>query len=129
MADVTGPIASLPGAVHSVPKGQMCDDCANEGLQVPAVKRIQGETDSFGSEMYDVCQKHYDAYKALPDEMANGCCDWCKCAATDLKPFRNTDEGMAGPVYYVCGVCRKQAYDQASEEFADWHDYWHDYDD
>ena len=47
MADVTGPISSLPGSGHSVPDGAMCDEHPDR----PAVARVQGETDSFGCEM------------------------------------------------------------------------------
>ncbi len=41
MAEVTGPISSLPGAYHSLPKGTMCDEHPDR----PAVARVQGETD------------------------------------------------------------------------------------
>ena len=50
MADVTGPIASLPGSFHTVPQGMACDECGK-----PATVRVQGETDSMGSEMHDLC--------------------------------------------------------------------------
>jgi hypothetical protein len=54
MADVTGPISTLPGSSHhDVPDGMMCDDHPDR----PAVTRLQGETDSFGSEMHDLCGK------------------------------------------------------------------------
>jgi hypothetical protein len=53
MADVTGPISTLPGAVHRVPEGATCDEHPDR----PAVLRVQGETDSFGSETIDYCQE------------------------------------------------------------------------
>ena len=93
MADVTGPISSLPGSAHRVPRGAHCDECDNEisnrlgdewrasrqdsekswwndpelkrrhdeelALH-PATHRMQGDTDSFGSEMMDLCDRHYD---------------------------------------------------------------------
>src|SRR3954463_12051043 len=53
MADVTGPISTLPGTGHHLPDGTMCDQHPDR----PAVARIQGETDSFGCEMNDLCQE------------------------------------------------------------------------
>ena len=44
MADVTGPISTLPGSRHRVPDGQSCDTHSDRF----AVYRIQGETDSTG---------------------------------------------------------------------------------
>lgn len=104
MAAVTGPISTLPGSHHLVPAGQTCDDC-NE----PAVKRIQGETDSFGSEMFDFCQACYDKWQAACAEpeynSSIGMCDWCGQHATNLRPHRDFEEGSCGPVYNVCGTC------------------------
>lgn len=103
MADVTGPIRSLPGSAHHrVPAGAMCDEHDDR----VAVARVQGETDSFGSEMYDMCQECWDAFKARDrTEERTGCCDWCHKSATDLRSHRDLDEGMSGPVYRVCGAC------------------------
>lgn len=130
MADVTGPISTLPGTSHSFPKGTMCDSHPER----PAVARIQGETDSFGSEMNDMCQACLDAHrtamKAWRERTAM--CDWCKCEANDLRDFRDIDEGMAGPVYQVCSSCRQKAYEAIEEElkesdaefdFGDYDDY------
>lgn len=118
MADVTGPISTLPGAVHSCPTGTMCDEHPDR----PAVRRIQGETDSFGSEMHDLCQECVDAMKAHAEseegkrEMADwrtGNCEWCRKPATDLRDARDYEEGMNGPVYRVCGDCIKRRNDRA----------------
>lgn len=38
-----GPVASLPGSMHDVPDGSKCD----EHPDASAVRRLQGETDSF----------------------------------------------------------------------------------
>lgn len=111
MADVTGPISTLPGSSHKVPDGTMCDYHEDR----PAVARIQGETDSFGCEMEDICQQCLDARsayrcseagKAKAREDRTGQCEWCKQHATDLLITRDYDEGMYGPVYRVCGPCR-----------------------
>jgi hypothetical protein len=63
MADVTGPISTLPGARHSVPKGQTCDRRGNR----PAVARIPGETDSFGCGLIDMYQECLDRNIAWKD--------------------------------------------------------------
>jgi hypothetical protein len=112
MAAITGPISTLPGSVHNVPDNTMCD-CHPNRL---AVARIQGETDSMGSEMEDLCQECIDeqrayfasdAGKAELTEARTGTCDWCKEGASDLGNMRNYDEGLHGPIYRVCGECRK----------------------
>ena len=117
MADATGPISTLPGSKHSVPAGAACDDCTK-----PAVIRIQGETDSFGSEMMDFCQSCYDIWKAncANDSAKEGVCEWCKSHKTDLRPTRDYEEGIAGPVYYVCQECRIAANERAAADLKDY---------
>ena len=97
MGDITGPILSLPGSGHATPDGMMCDDHPDR----PAVARIQGETDSFGCEMNDLCA---ECVAAIRLHTVIGQCDWCK-QESGLVPQRDFDEGMCGPVYYVCGDC------------------------
>lgn len=123
MADVTGPISTLPGHVHSRPPGAKCDDHPERD----AVRRVQGETDSMGSEMLDVCQECFDkiqAYEASP-EACTGTCDYCREQATDLRVTRDYEEGMCGPVYNVCGACRKRVKERAATEYeeSDHNDY------
>lgn len=112
MADVTGPIGSLPGSRHTAPDGAMCDDHPDR----PAVARIQGETDSFGSEMHDCCQECVDAIRNYKDI---GTCDYCKTTEVELRPHRDADEGMAGPVYRVCGPCIRKVNERLLEELKD----------
>jgi len=117
MADVTGPISTLPNSGHHVPDGTMCDDHPDR----PAVARIQGETDSFGSEMHDMCEECLDEYSAYlrseqAEEDSSGTCDWCKQFAKGLRPKRDPEEGMAGPVYYVCSPCIKKYNDYWEQE-------------
>lgn len=121
MADVTGPIRSLPGSRHAAPEGIKCDFC-NEA---DAVTRVQGETDSFGCEMHDLCRPCADRLREQCNsvEARTGQCDWCKGEATDLRDRRDIDEGMAGPVYRVCGGCAKRDEDRIREELAD-DDFW-----
>jgi hypothetical protein len=117
MADVTGPVSTLPGSRHAVPVGAMCDDHPDE----PAVRRVQGETDSFGAELHDLCQACIDEMDRHVKEARTGVCDWCKCDATDLRPRRDLDEGMCGPVYEVCGACVRKQIDRLNDEYDESH--------
>lgn len=114
MSEVTGPISSLPGRSHDFPDGTVCDHHPDR----PAVARIQGETDSFGCEMMDMCQGCLDEHRAYvrSTDASTGRCDWCKKDATDLRHTRDYDEGMCGPVYEVCGPCRTRRDERAQAE-------------
>lgn len=101
MADVTGPISSLPGAAHAMPEGAMCDLHPDR----PAVARIQGETDSFGSELLDCCDECVRSVRESVN--LGGTCDWCRAEADRLRDTRDPDEGLCGPVYRVCEACRQ----------------------
>lgn len=103
MGEVTGPISSLPGKRHELPDGTMCDEHPDR----PAVARVQGETDSFGSELIDMCAECLTADREYENsaEAHTGICDWCKNQATDLRNSRDYEEGLAGRVYQVCGAC------------------------
>lgn len=114
MADVTGPIHTLPGAGHAVPDAMKCDDHPDR----PATHRVQGETDSMGCEMLDLCDECFTEFKAhgiyTPEE-----CDWCDASGDDIRPTRDYEEGMCGPVYYVCSACRKRRDERLAEEDRD----------
>lgn len=117
MNDITcssGPVSSMPGSQHRVPAGTMCEDHPDR----PAVTRIQGETDSFGAEYICMCQECLDAHIEYRNAqlLVNKFCDWCKSVSTNVKPFRDMDEGMSGPVYQVCLACRAQSYNEADDE-------------
>ncbi len=131
MSDVTGPISTLAGTEHDVPEGMMCDEHPDR----PAVARIQGETDSFGCEMHDLCQECLDADRAWRNspaaaEWRKGTCEWCKSPADDLRDRRDYEEGNCGRVYRVCGACVKRDNEYwASESAAYDDDRYDDYDD
>ncbi len=112
MSAVFGPVSSLPGSLHVCPQGQMCDSHPDR----PAVRRMQGETDSMGCEMADMCQQCLDEARAYQPEP--GKCDWCPTVEV-LRPIRDYDEGMCGPVYHVCSKCRAKLNEAATEELAD----------
>ncbi|MEQ8829530.1 MAG: hypothetical protein RLW87_06955 [Alphaproteobacteria bacterium] len=103
MAEVTGPISTLPGTGHRMPPEAMCDFHPD----VPAVARIQGETDSFGAELHDVCETCLAAFRKGIAEQRNELrtCDWCKAEGVKVRPHRDHEEGMYGPVYQVCSAC------------------------
>jgi hypothetical protein len=102
MADATGPIRSMPGSMHRVPAGVMCDDHPDR----PATHRIQGETDSMGCEMHDLCAECAAQMHAAFREGVQGFCDTCKTQSASLRPWRDWEEGSCGPVYHVCQGCR-----------------------
>lgn len=114
MADVIGPNSFLPGQVLSTTATAMCDDHPDR----PAYKRIVGETDSFGSELIDLCQECYTAHINHVPEPICGTCAWCKKHSDNLKPTRDFEEGLHGPVYDVCSGCRQRQNELAAEELA-----------
>lgn len=121
MADVTGPISTLPGSWHDLPAGVPCDDHPDR----PAVRRVQGETDSMGSEMHDLCQECADAMRAAVKDDTVGVCDWCSGNATDLRNRRDMEEGMYGRVYRVCGPCVRKEDEAYKRDFEDFgYDEW-----
>ena len=108
-----GPVSSMPGSRINVPEGTMCDDCDN-----PAVKRVQGETDSFGCEYIFWCQACVDKCDAYEREerVKAKHCEWCKQLKTDVRLHRDSDEGSCGPLYDVCFDCRKKEADELRAE-------------
>lgn len=113
MAGVTNAISSLPGSRHTCPPGMPCDRCGS-----PATVRIQGNTDSFGSEMLDFCKtclNKIQAEAALLEDRAVRC-DWCDALVKGCMPCRDADEGACGPVYLVCPECIHSSNEELDEE-------------
>jgi hypothetical protein len=127
MADVTGPISTLPGSVREVPNGTICDNFYYDKhlFPVSATRRVQGETDSFGSEMIDLCECCYKEMQEAvekerePGGYMHGACDWCKKGPFPLKETRDFDEGSSGPVYLCCSGCRQKQNDDIARELDD----------
>jgi len=124
MSEVTGPISTLPNSRHDMPAGTKCDDHVDR----PAVARIQGETDSFGSEMHDMCQECLDKhrkYLASDEAMERriGICEWCSEPAEDLRDAGDYDEGMCGRLYRVCGACIRRVNEEAAAELEEMETY------
>lgn len=105
---------NLPGSIH---KAFIEDKCQNHPDR-QAVVNVQGETDSMGCELHPFCQVCYDEYlaaKAVEPPMI-GVCDFCHEGNQPLRPTRDYDEGMSGPVYYVCQPCRRKQEQDAIQE-------------
>lgn len=113
MADVIGPNSYLPGQKIKVPHGAMCDEHPDR----PAVCRVVGETDSFGSELMDMCQQCMDEHDNAP-RSSDAKCDRCG-AVGELLPTRDPDEGLTGPIYYYCFGCRTKQSEEARDEIID----------
>lgn len=107
-----GPVSSMPGAASSVLAGEVCDDHPER----PAVRRRQGETDSFGCEYFFVCQECDDAFKLARETPVNGYCEWHKGEGEDIRQMRDYDEGMAGRLYNTCRKCRDKVHLAALKE-------------
>ena len=124
MGDVTGPISTLPGSHHYLPDGAMCDQHQDR----MAVARIQGETDSFGCELIDMCAECLaeDREYSNSVEARTGECDWCHQQATDLRDRRDYEEGMSGRVYRVCGACVERVNAEMEAEYDDRFGGWED---
>lgn len=124
----SGRVSSMPGSLHYLPAGTMCDQHEDR----PAVKRVQGETDSFGCEYVCMCQECYDAYRKYRDEEyeAEQFCEQCSQMKQHCRQVRDPDEGQAGRLYTVCEDCRIKNAERATEEYEEyrWADDDFDYD-
>jgi hypothetical protein len=109
-----GPVSSMPGSVFNPVRGTKCD----EHPEVDAVKRVQGETDSFGAEYTFMCRHCLDKFNEYRSKPVEGYCDWCKNFFVGLLNRRDYDEGMCGPVYRVCVPCIAASNKAFEEEYA-----------
>ncbi len=118
MSEVSGPTSSMPGSSHNLPDGATCDEHPDR----PAVRRIQGETDSFGAEYYDLCAECLEQHRNRPPPA--GDCDWCKKESEKLTPRRDSDEGSHGRVYLVCDPCIQRDIERLRAEREEFDDYY-----
>jgi hypothetical protein len=118
MADVTGPVSTLPGSRVVLPESAKCDEHPDR----VAAGRVQGETDSFGAEFHDLCQECIDEFRQHQRDARNGVCAWCKKEATDIRPKRDYEEGLHGPVYNVCGECVEKENKRLREDEDEYYD-------
>lgn len=112
-------VSSLPGSSHFVPENAKCDIHTDRN----AVANIQGETDSFGAEYILMCRECYEEYKEEAKKPHISTCDWCKAERVPVRPRRDYDEGMNGPVYYCCQDCIDKSNARMAEELGDYGDW------
>jgi hypothetical protein len=120
MADVIGPSSYLPGQTLAVPPGTCCDVHPDRA----AVKRVVGETDSFGSELIDLCDScAATLLEGIRRERAKPhVCDWCKQEKEGCRPRRDFEEGQGGPVYMVCPDCIRMESARLASDYGDYDD-------
>jgi hypothetical protein len=54
------------------------------------------------------------------DPTLDGPCERCKREAGALRPIRDWEEGLGGPVYWVCSACAKKEREGFAEVQAEW---------
>ena len=111
MAAVIGPNHYVTGQVLRTPYGQGCDVHPERLAEV----RVVGETDSFGSELIDMCQECFQDYlrekRDAQEELRR--CDLCGSEVDTCQPWRDPEEGFGGRQYMACKKCR----DERNEAF------------
>ena len=108
-------MAYLPGQMLSAGSGGVttCDEHPDR----LSVRTLVGETDSFGSEFFGLCQECYDnelIRRQIP-KTETELCDWCHREEV-CHPTRDIGEGASGPVYWVCQSCGKIQNQRINEE-------------
>jgi hypothetical protein len=105
-------LMNLPGSRIQGAEGQ----CENEDCTNPATCRVQGETDGFGAEWWSMCD---ECAEQSSNPTSAGPCETCKKDSEKLFPSRCWEEGMNGPVYWVCEQCRANDIKAAKEADAE----------
>ena len=109
MAGVIGPNSYLPGQQLKVTNGMTCDKHTDR----ISVMRIVGETDSFGSEIIDMCDECKDNYlKHIAEQQdQEKRCEICLRMKKDVKPHRDPEEDSCGRLYDMCPECYRKIVD------------------
>ena len=115
-------MAHVPGQVVALKDDAWGTTC-EEHPDVPAIKRICSEADSFGAEYMNFCQPCWDNYQQGLKEKEEDpeqwdTCSECKKKAPRLISYRDMDEGMHGPVYEHCEECHSKMNARIAEEDA-----------
>lgn len=89
-----------------------CGKLFSDYESLPSGKRVRPQCQGFWDHIWKplVAQLIADIAKSRC-----GKCDWCKEEATDLRPRRDYDEGLYGPVYEVCGECVRKDNEEIGE--------------
>ena len=90
---------NLPGYTRKLTTPSTCERCGAE-----ASFRMQGETDSFGCEYLDLCESCLNKTR---EEMHSQPCECCG-STEKVRPWRDPEEGLCGPVYELCQSCRQR---------------------
>ena len=115
-------MAHVPGQVVALKDDAWGTTC-EEHPDIPAIKRICSEADSFGAEYMNFCQPCWDNYQQGLKEKEEDPEQWdtcieCKKKAPRLISYRDMDEGMHGPVYEHCEECHSKMNARIAEEEA-----------
>lgn len=109
MADIlTGKITTLPGTLHDVPWGTMCDSHPQDRAEY----RVQGETDAISAKVHDMCAFCYQRHQMQEPEAEVEECEWCAAKSKHLQDYRDIREGLLGAIHRICPKCIAE--DQAS---------------
>lgn len=99
MTGVLGPNSYRPGQILKHVEGIACDQHEDR----PSVARVVGESDSFGSEVIDLCQECLDKLNTDKEETI-GVCEICH-TTTVVNRRRDPEEGSCGRIYNMCDRC------------------------
>lgn len=115
-------MAHVPGQVVALKDDAWGTTC-EEHPDVPAIKRICSEADSFGAEYMNFCQPCWDNYQQGLKEKEEDPEQWDTCTECEKKAprlisYRDMDEGMHGPVYEHCEECHSKMNARIAEEEA-----------
>ncbi len=110
MPQVSGVSGTLPGHRLSITDGT-CEDCG-----APATCCMQGGTDSMGAEWWTLCNGCAEKRSSCSPV---GECARCKQDSEKLVPTRDFEEGLSGPVYWVCTSCRAADEEAEAAEVAE----------
>ena len=117
MAAGIGPNHYVTGQVLRCPYGQACDKHEERLAEV----RVVGETDSFGSELVDMCQECFQDYlrdkRDAQDELVR--CQLCGSVTDTCKAWRDPEEGISGRHYMACQTCRHERERAFAEALSD----------
>ena len=108
--------SGLPGDVIRLQNQSEICEGYNCDCNAIATHRMQGETDSFGAEYMYFCPSCLQKCQHDINDQEEETCEWCKKTAK-LSPIRDFEEGLSGPVYYVCSGCISKQNKRIREEW------------
>lgn len=94
-----------------------CEGVHEGGCGKPSTKKQAGEVDSFGAEWHFLCDECLAEERRLAEEEGPSLSTCEKCGnQAEIKPYRDPDEGMSGPVYWACRPCINKYMEYYREE-------------